>query len=187
MIELIYKTEFYSDWHCGSGLSSGAEADLLVLKDRSGLPIIPGKTLKGLLRDSAQSLEEFGGVKKDFVSDVFGSQPGEDGDSSAGSAYFSNASLSLDMQKILSQDNGKKKLLYRNISSTAIEKNGQAKEYSLRTIEVCIPLVLFAKITGLRNPQNKLDLIKCMQMVKRLGTGRHRGLGRCDMTIMEDS
>ena len=31
-MDIIYKIEFFSDWHCGSGLSSGADVDLLVVK-----------------------------------------------------------------------------------------------------------------------------------------------------------
>ena len=47
-----YTIEFYSDWHCGSGLASGAEADAVVIKDRDGLPYVPGKTIKGLVREA---------------------------------------------------------------------------------------------------------------------------------------
>ena len=46
-MEMKYKVEFYSDWHCGSGLSSGSDIDSLVIKDEDGLPFVPGKTLKG--------------------------------------------------------------------------------------------------------------------------------------------
>lgn len=48
MKDLNIKIEFFSPWHCGSGLSAGADADSLVIKDTNGLPYIPGKTIKGL-------------------------------------------------------------------------------------------------------------------------------------------
>jgi CRISPR/Cas system CSM-associated protein Csm3 (group 7 of RAMP superfamily) len=55
-MRINYKIEFYSYWHSGSGLSIAAGADLRVNKDKDGLPFIPGKTLKGLLREAAENL-----------------------------------------------------------------------------------------------------------------------------------
>ena len=43
-----YTICFFSPWHCGSGTSAGADVDELVVKDKNGMPYIPGKTLKGL-------------------------------------------------------------------------------------------------------------------------------------------
>ena len=75
------------------------------------------------------------------------------------------------------------KNLYRKISSTAIDKDGQTKEHSLRKIEVTVPLILFAEICNCED----IDKMKmCLQYIKRLGLNRNRGLGRCDMTIVED-
>lgn len=56
MSTVIYCIRMYSEWHCSSGLSTGAGDDLLVIRDERGLPFIPGKTLKGLLRDAAEKL-----------------------------------------------------------------------------------------------------------------------------------
>lgn len=52
METLYYKIEFLSDWHVGSGLSGGPSSDNIALKDESEFPFIPGKTIKGLLKDS---------------------------------------------------------------------------------------------------------------------------------------
>jgi len=57
-MNIKYKITFYSDWHCGSGLSSGADMDLLVIKDRDKLPFVPGKTIKGLLREAVEEINE---------------------------------------------------------------------------------------------------------------------------------
>ena len=51
-----YQIEFFSQWHCGSGLSAGADIALLVIKDKEGMPFIPGKTLKGLIREAVENL-----------------------------------------------------------------------------------------------------------------------------------
>ena len=49
---LYYNLTFFTDWHCGSGLAAGADVDTLVVKDKNGLPFVPGKTLKGLIREA---------------------------------------------------------------------------------------------------------------------------------------
>jgi len=58
-MNIHYKIEFFTDWHCGSGLSSGADLDLLVIKDKDKLPFIPGKTIKGLVREAVEEIHGF--------------------------------------------------------------------------------------------------------------------------------
>jgi CRISPR/Cas system CMR subunit Cmr4 (Cas7 group RAMP superfamily) len=55
-----YQIEFFSEWHCGSGLAAGADVDALVVKDKDKLPFVPGKTIKGLIREAADVLTLFG-------------------------------------------------------------------------------------------------------------------------------
>jgi len=189
MQELICRIEFFSDWHAGSGLAAGADLDLLVIKDRDGFPFLPGKTLKGLLKDVALELKDNNAVTEEFVDKLFGKNAlqGEESQelghkaSTPSEAFFSDATLTEHLKSKLA---GKKQTLYRKIASTAIEENGQAKEHSLRRIEVTVPLVLFAKV----NFPDKLsfnDLEKCGKMVKRLGSGRNRGLGRCSLRFIK--
>ncbi len=151
MNKLIYKIELLSDWHCGSGLSAGADVDLLCIKDKIGLPFIPGKTLKGLLKEAAEVIF---GTDSEFYKKCFGSEPtitenDGSGNCSKGECYFSNAELSLVVKK---EFVGLQKLpvetLYRKISSTAIDDNGVAIKHSLRKIEVAAPLTLYAEISG---------------------------------------
>ena len=73
MKDLQYKIEFTSFWHTGSGLSSGTESDIVVIKDKNGLPYIPGKTLKGLLREAAETINNFD--KKLVTSEFIKSPP----------------------------------------------------------------------------------------------------------------
>jgi CRISPR/Cas system CMR subunit Cmr4 (Cas7 group RAMP superfamily) len=56
MNTIAYQIDFFSYWHASSGLAGGAYADLLVNKTREGLPYIPGRTLKGLLRELRRPL-----------------------------------------------------------------------------------------------------------------------------------
>jgi len=189
-----YKIEFLSDWHCGSGLSSGSDVDALVIKDKSGLPYVPGKTLKGLLSEAARTLSAY---KKedswsDFVVRCFGlgskkNIAGSDDvkeardESQQACTYFSNAELSEKVKLALEKEEGQKAHLYRKISSTKIDNKGLAVDHSLRKVEVTIPLTVFAEISGLTE-EDKSKILDCFKWIKRLGTNRNRGLGRCVIT-----
>lgn len=186
-MELIYKIEMLSDWHCGTGLTAGADVDLICIKDDYGLPIIPGKTLKGLLKEAAKYYKKYDNENNwnDFLKKSFGEQTNNESEQSdKGEYFFSNATLSQKIIDEIKKDKNKKETLYRQISSTSIDNNGIAKEHSLRKIEVAIPLTLFAKIDNIKEDDvEKLE--KCFKLVKRLGTNRNRGLGRCKFSLKE--
>lgn len=194
MSTLTYKIEFYSYWHTSSGLSAGTEANLTVLKNTDGLPIIKGRTLKGLLKDAACHIQYFdpNRVSQDFIDEVFGIGEDEErimsrkGNSfvpltSESYCFFGNAELSAQLSKQISLDQTIH-LLYTTLSSTAIDKNGLANEKALRTLEVTIPLTLYAQIEHF--PVEWQEQIEyCFQWIKRIGLNRHRGLGRCQFSL----
>jgi len=176
------KIDFFSDWHCGSGLTSGADVDLLCVKDECGLPYIPGKTIKGLLREAAETIYN---EDKEFIEKCFGKQSEKKEDVfEKGFCYFSNAELTKNVKEQL-KDSSKKELLFRKISSTKIDENGIAEEHSLRKMEVAVPLVLFAEISDLQDEYSP-QMEKCLKFIKRLGTNRNRGLGRCNISIYKE-
>ncbi|OQX77917.1 MAG: hypothetical protein B6D61_06465 [Bacteroidetes bacterium 4484_249] len=177
-MKVNYKIEMLSDWHIGSGLDSGADADALVLKDENNLPFIPGKTIKGLFKDA---LNEIADVQSDIVKeeDIFHVFGGKKNDTSTekGNAYFANAVLpEKEKKEIISNELSRQ--LYRNIASTRIDKKGVAVKNSLRTIEVCIPVVLEGEIIVQREEDVEL-LKKAFKWTRHIGVGRNRGLGRC--------
>lgn len=183
---LTYKIDFFTFWHTGSGLSGGTEANLLVIKNQHHLPFIPGKTLKGLLRESAEILHSLNSqlVTMPFIETVFGL--GDDNNSSivnkAGVCFFGNAELSQYISEKIKEE--QKSLLYTTIASTAIDEDGQAKNHSLRQIEVTIPLTLYANIEHFPEDEVLLEQIKrCFQWIKKLGSNRSRGLGRCEFSL----
>jgi len=171
-----YSIEFHSYWHCGSGLSAGADVDSLPVKDKNGLPFVPGKTIKGLLRDTCTAIQELRGGSLHTIYEIFGEPSGN----SKGIAFFSNAVLGANEYDYISM----KQLgeyMFTSISSTQIE-DGTAKDFSLRRIEVVVPCCLYGTIDGL--DEKHIHLIEDgAKMIKRLGLGRHRGLGRCSIKI----
>lgn len=179
-MKISYQIKFLSDWHCGSGLTLGAESDAEVIKDKNGLPYIPGKTIKGLLRSALESVVKFGNqyTQKD-IDNIFGKITV--GDHIGGMAYFSNAKLTRDEADDLQPETSN--LLFRNIASTAINEDGVAVSGSLRKIQVCMPITLSAHIDGIS--ADDVPLIKyASKLVRHLGVNRNHGLGRCQFTII---
>jgi CRISPR/Cas system CSM-associated protein Csm3 (group 7 of RAMP superfamily) len=171
---MTYKLTFHDYWHLSSGLSGGAKLDSSVVKDTDKLPYVPGKTIKGLVRDCAMLATDH-----DWIRECFG-----DEGNMQGIVYFSNAELMTQTKKEI-VGNQLQDELYDTLSSTAISDKGIAIDGSLREIEVVIPLVLYGKIENCPE-YAKTRMIKALKNVKRMGLNRHRGLGRCSFEIMED-
>jgi CRISPR/Cas system CSM-associated protein Csm3 (group 7 of RAMP superfamily) len=193
MDTIIYKIEFFSYWHVSSGLSGSTYADLLVNKTEKGLPFLPGKTLKGLLREAAETINTLHPtlVKTDFINEVFGERNKSIGQNfqekyrEEAKSFFSSGTLSRQLQTQITKEN--KPYLFNVLSSTKIGKNGQAENHSLRQIEVSIPLVLYASVEGFPKEDNYLEqLERCMNFTKRMGLNRSRGLGRCQFSILKN-
>jgi CRISPR/Cas system CSM-associated protein Csm3 (group 7 of RAMP superfamily) len=178
-----YTVNFLTDWHAGSGLSSGAEADAVVIKDSEGFPYIPGKTMKGLFADAFRdfqllSIDKF---TDDSYNGLFGFMQKETKVTYPGSLFFSNVCLSESERSAIDIDHVD--YLYRNISSTAIEAlTGVAKGTSLRVMEVCIPISLEGCIKGANATEEQL-ISQLAKYIRTIGANRNRGLGRCSIQI----
>lgn len=194
-MNIHYKIKFFSDWHCGSGLSAGADIDLLVIKDqKTNLPYIPGKTMKGLIREAVEEIEklscldpqsekgETSEIGKSASKKVFGYFDKES-KAEIGLSFFTNATLSEGLQNAVVANN-LSNYFYQSVASTAIGDNGVAKQHSLRRMEVAIPCELEGAILNV--PDDLVNIIKDgLFFIKRLGQHRNRGLGRCQITIEE--
>lgn len=180
--DIHYAVTFHTDWHCGSGLGAGADLDTRVVRDADGLPFLPGRTVKGLLRDAVSQLRDFEGRPSADAAlvDTFGCS-GDKEDPQAAVAFFTDAELDARERANILVLN-LKDYLYRGISRTAIDAHGIAVAHSLRRMEVVVPCTLYGQIYDV--PAEMCDeLMEAMKYVKRLGMGRHRGLGRCTFAL----
>ena len=176
MSTIKYEIEFFSNWHCGSGLAAGADIDALVIKDSKGLPYVPGRTLKGLLREAATILS----FDDKTIDDIFGVS-GDDDNHKPGSSFFGNATLpSAEYNYIVEQKLSP--YLFQSFSSTRIDEKGIAKDNTLRRIETVVPCKLQGEIINVPEGAEKM-LSDSMLFIKRLGTGRNHGYGRCKITV----
>jgi CRISPR/Cas system CSM-associated protein Csm3 (group 7 of RAMP superfamily) len=187
-----YKIELFDYWSATSGLSGGALADSLCIKDANNLPFIPGKTIKGLIREGLDDLKRWhpGLFSNQFINDVFGEVERKPDDSNEqkrtkiSKTFFSNATLdSATAQAII-----KEKIagsFFEFISSTAIDERGIAEDGTLRRLEFAIPCTLYGIININELSSEHISVLKlCTSYVKRLGLGRHRGYGRCKITLL---
>ena len=168
-----YSVVFLDFWHLSSGLSGGARLDNICIKDEKGFCFVPGKSIKGVLREIAAEFD------KNFVKECFGDAK------HSSKCYFSDATLGeatkdeLEKQHLIP-------FLYDKIASTAIDEQSKcAKDGSLREIEVAKPVRLFAYIANVPS-QHKEMMIKVLKSLKRMGLNRNRGLGRLQIEILED-
>ena len=181
-MDIRYKVEFHTDWHCGSGLAAGADVDALVVKDKDGLPFIPGKTIKGLVREAIEEIRGFQAKERDeLFDDTLGSFVEDKEDMKRGCAFFSNAELAEEERKAI-VGNKVARFMYRSIANTAIGKDGIAKEHSLRKMEITVPCTLYGEILNVPEAF-AVEIISALKYIKRLGQNRNRGLGRCTFTI----
>ena len=203
-MDITYKITFFSDWHAGSGLTSGVDIDALPVKDGQNLPYVPGKTIKGLLRAAAFELLAASdeNITSAWIYQVFGPDTDSDPEETIsttvsdklynfklknlGEAFFTNATIAEKVAADIVVE-GLTPFLYRSLSSTRLDSiTGTATDTSLRKMEVVIPMELSGEILWL--PENSLSSMRaCMAMVKQLGQNRHRGLGRCTFSIIDQS
>jgi hypothetical protein len=171
MESLRYKIDFFSYWQIGSGKGGGAKNDSVVLKDENNFPFIPGRTLKGLIKDASKEAGFFDNIKHLFEED--------NPISKLENVHFRNATLDDGIKLLINEQI--KEGLYETKASTALDNDKQALHYSLRKNEVVIPLELFGKIENL----NKIEMSyieKSFKLLRRIGLKRHRGFGRCIVT-----
>ena len=188
MKTLKYTIEFHTYWHCGSGLAAGADVDALVIKDKNEMPYIPGKTIKGLMREA---VEEIISLRPDRMNEeeylkVFGYL--DDGGSEKkevemkkSESFFTNANL-VEYKEIVKDK--LQRFLLTSISSTAIDSDGIAKDHSLRKMQVVVPCKLSGEIINV--PDGMVSLLSdAAKFIKNMGVNRNRGLGRCTINVEE--
>ncbi len=194
-------------WRAGTGRGGGASTDSLVHRDADGLPCLPGRTVKGLLRDAVYRAERWAYVDTGTTERWFGSRVFEtnaDSDepisrlsTKAGALIVSDAVVDKAVSDYLvylknNDPDEFKKLLgefFHTVAATAIEHHSSsAKNKSLRTLEVTIPLTVSATLDVFDEiqPNWRAQLRRCLPLIQAVGSSRTRGLGRVQVTLEED-
>jgi CRISPR/Cas system CSM-associated protein Csm3 (group 7 of RAMP superfamily) len=185
-----------SYWHAGTGAGQGALLDSVVEKNDMGLPYLPGRTLKGLLRDAVYRWEQLGGYQEHsftHVTELLFGVWGDDGNQTT-QGIVRVGSANMDEQFIAAIKNhpdGKKLInyLYAEHFSTKIdEKTGVAVDQSLRGSEMTLPMSLFAEVSIITHRNDISDdmafklLAQAFPLIQAVGKQKNRGLGRAELS-----
>lgn len=204
------KFEILTWWHAGSGRDDGPVSDAKIIRGRGNLPFLPGRTVKGLVRDAArlgvaaQMLNE-GQVVAWFGRDLVRINPQKGVTTenrerhldearfhtSAGNLIFGSATLGDTWERWAEQvlSNNADDLsatpddLITTFASTRIAEDGVAENKTLRVIEAAVPMTLWASIEGPPEAQIEPLLPVLPIFLRGLGSHRNRGLGRVCATL----
>lgn len=190
--------EISSYWHPGSGRGSGSHLDALTDRDTDGLPYLPGRMVKGLLRDAMHRAESWGHVTKGMTEALFGSigfvaaadeRPAQSRDRTrSGELRIGNARLPDDVRAWLSapEQSQARVLLAAELFQTALSADsGTAINRSLRGMEVLVPMTLVSTLRW--NGSTARDwpsaIKTALPLIRAVGAHRTRGLGRASITL----
>lgn len=199
------KIEIQSYWHPGTGRGQGSDVDALAHRNQDGIPCLPGKTVKGLLRDAVTRWQAFlpndGTDALPLVEQLFGKAPVQEAlNNDRPKPYMEGFGLLRVSDARLEEKEcvhlrGNTELtagLFRNLHATKINADtGTAQEKSLRGIEVVVPLTLYAEIMEVPGATPVKDWVKqlepALKLIRAVGAHRTRGLGRAVVTLEEKS
>ena len=192
------KIELHSEWRSGTGRGKGVYVDAESRRDRLGLPMIPGKQLKGLIRHALITGADWGHWDEGLVEQLCGSPPGASTanrfDTSPGRLSISSARMSrewLEYFRVLNQggEEGRAEAIksaqhfFRVKRQTKIDDKGLVQNKSLRSVEVCVPMTLYAQVDGELSDEELRTLSKALKLIKSVGGMTTRGLGRATLTL----
>lgn len=199
--------DILSFWRSGTGSGLAAQLDNSCIRDSDDCPYLPGRHIKGLFRDAVRRMgkwdENFAAAETTLFGDWgFKKSNIEDGDpipfrgAQPGLLGFTDARMAESERHAFANDNEARKFLFRVMRSTALDE-GVAKTTSLRSEEVAIPVSLFGEIEYLggaaadESGTNSDKWLKSLQdvapLIRAVGGGRMRGLGRAKITVGEPS
>lgn len=204
--------DFKSYWHMGTGRGAGPELAAAVHRTPEQLPFIPGRTVAGLLRQAMELASELGAIERSLWPDAtpaewcFGTAQTEVtaddriARQEAGEFRFETRPGNLRIESAVlgrteteaaawcafaaaPQNQSSIRHLYSFFASTRLAASGIAEDETLRGIEVVVPVMLHARITGPEARPWTKALESSVGFIRAVGSHRHRGLGRVAVTL----
>ncbi len=185
------KIQLLSDMNIATGEGRAGNIDSDVYFDQYGLPFIPAKRIKGILRDTAifvNNLLNKLNKNKLNINYLFGESGKKPSNLIISNAMIENYEENVEYLKYIlnkkSSDN-ERLISIENIIdyftiiriNTAINEKGSAKDRSLRTIRVLRKDIVFE--SEIYIPENTIDLFAIVvETVEYMGSNKTNGLGR---------
>ncbi len=185
-----FSVKLLSDMCCGNGDGNGSDVDACCCFDSFGLPEIPARRFKGLLREKADLLAENGVCGGDDVISLFGGRNGR------------NARIRIDNLRIKDADKLSQAACKYGCSeisaaysskryNTAVNQDGVTKKGSLRIIETVDKGIEFDGTIFITNfvDADKKIIEYSLKLLRNIGLSKHRGLGEvvCESIEFSDS
>jgi hypothetical protein len=201
-MEATIAIAFHSEWLVSSGQGDGHLTEATLVRDANGLIFLPGRAIKGALREGAHRLCLARPDLAQVESVIFGAhcQPNTpEGPAKSfnqpGLIRVSAGRLPKELEVSLLAEKPEDRLTFVNDltvrkSQSALTEGGMIKVGSSRVTERGIPgLVFFAEISlaskNLKDAWLKQYFSAACAMVKGLGGHRSRGLGHCRVTLVD--
>lgn len=178
----------------GEGLSGIIDSD--ISSDEFGIPYIPSKRIKGVLRESGLDLSAAKSFDEGRLRDIFGesgAQVGTDFKISNGfikdyeiyKKFLISAIQNEKLNPIFNKESVLNEFTYLRSQTTIDSETGTAKENSLRTCRVLKRGLIFYFDINLPQQYNA-DFEKICHVTRRFGLSRTRGLGEISLKLMPD-
>lgn len=191
-----------SDLCAASGSGFGNMIDTDIVMDHLGIPYIPGRRIKGCLRQSAEDLRDYGceQASQEAIERLFGNAEGNAGALTVGSAYLPKieeirkAILDAENTKVLKDVASPAKVpdLFTYVRGSTALENGKAKDGTLRFMRVVshyspmnpMEEMSFECEIQLDDPKLEELLKLCCRATRHIGSSRNRGLGDVSFTYL---
>ncbi len=193
MDDELLKIRTLSYLSIASGDSVGS-IDVDLEQDEWGIPYIPARRVKGVLKENALEVCEMLGVHPDIMTSVFGNHGKNDGKFYISSFFISGYDT---IRKLLLEirEAGPKEL--RNVLNkryisqcyselryqTALDERGIAQDHSLRVTKAVKPSVEFVGHvnSALLSVTERALIYLAVKNLRRMGLKRNRGFGRVEV------
>ena len=179
-------------WITGTGRGRIHDSETIV--DDHGLPYLPGRHLRGLIRDAVEFRAELGEAQVDVekAARLFGGRGSPEGDNAPGLIEVRDATLPKAIAQAARNDQALRDALFSVVHATAIQpETGTAADHTLRSFRVAVPMRLRGQIAWRSDAPadhplaGEWDGIVERALPQVLGDGahRHRGLGEAVLSF----
>ncbi|RLC14842.1 MAG: hypothetical protein DRI57_13825, partial [Deltaproteobacteria bacterium] len=186
------KMKLLSDAIPGSGEGTAGLVDTDISHDEFGLPIIPAKRIKGILRESSRDLEDANVFAQGKTPEIFGTRGNKIGtEFKISDGYLENYSELKNFLQFCSADKQLPRIFNREAvlnfytytrSQTGINENGVAQDDTLRTFRVLRKGLVFYFDT--EYPMGwESDIETICKVTCKFGISRTRGTGELLLTM----
>ena len=193
----IININLKSDLCTSSGESLGSYIDNDICYDKYGIPYIPAKRLKGLLREATLEYIDWSGEDKKIIENIFGKEESRNpGMLEINNGHISHykkitqtiKSIPKEFERYISKQRMVNVFTYVRYQTAVDEETGTSKDNSLRSTRVVKKGITFIAPIKINcsNPEIIELLKKVTKLITHMGMNRTRGFGEVRCTLEKE-